>query len=145
MWLWTHGGPVSFYPSPSCVFYSIIFLQFSLGILFQVKEDIAYLEAFDDAINAGFANHLPLHVSDPANSAFIVMTEAEFKERSVEDIQAIYRHKHILVTEMSTSTLKFDGKGLSSLTALSAVTDIQGASSFFLRSNWCFSHDSLRY
>jgi acyl carrier protein len=76
-------------------------------------------------------NSLPLHVSDPPHSAFFIITEADFKKKTVKEIQTIFRKKHILVTDMTTSTLKFDAKGLSSLTALSAVTDIQGALSFF--------------
>jgi hypothetical protein len=88
------------------------------------------LEAFDEAINAGFVNRLPRHVSDCTSSAFLVMTEAEFKKKSVDDIQDIFRHQHILVTEMSTSTLKFDEKGLSSLGRLSVLIDIQGMSFF---------------
>jgi len=106
--------------------------------------DISLLEDFYDAINAGFIGDLPRHVSDPKSSAFYVITEAEFKKTSVEDIQVLLRNKHILVTEVSTSTLKFDAKGLSSLTSLSAVMDIQGMSSFFLRFNGYFSH-ALRY
>jgi hypothetical protein len=86
---------------------------------------------FDDAIKATFLNHLPRHVSDPNSSAFFVMTEADFKNKTVKDLQTIFRHQHILVTEIPTSELKFDAKGLSSLTALSAVTDIQGTLSFF--------------
>ena len=76
-------------------------------------------------------DNLPRHVSLPNSSAFFVITETNFKKMSVEDVQLIFRNNHILVTEMSTSTLKFDAKGLSSLTGLSAVTDIQGMSSFF--------------
>jgi hypothetical protein len=84
------------------------------------------LKAFDSAINAGFVNGLPLHVSDPENSAFFVVTEAEFESKSVEEIQEIFRRKHILVTDMRSATLKFGPRGLSTLTTLSTVTDIQG-------------------
>jgi hypothetical protein len=69
---------------------------------------------------------LPLHVSDPEKSAFFVMTEAEFESKSVEEIQAIFQQKHILVTGMHSAPLQFDSRGLSSLTRLSTVTHIQG-------------------
>lgn len=68
----------------------------------------------------------PLHIADPENSAFCVLTEAEFERKSVEEIQAIFRHKHILVTDMRSEALKFDSRGLSTLTSLSTVTDIHG-------------------
>jgi hypothetical protein len=94
--------------------------------------DLSLLEDFDKAIKAGYVDDLPRHISRPSSSAFYVITEADFNKLSVEDIQDIFRNRHFLVTEMSTPTLKFDGKGLSSLTSLSAITDIQGKSFFFL-------------
>lgn len=78
------------------------------------------------AVNAGFVDGLPLHVSDPQKSAFFVMTEGEFKSSTIEEIQDIFQHKHILVTGMHSETLQFDSRGLSSLTRLSTVTHIQG-------------------
>jgi hypothetical protein len=55
------------------------------------------------------------------------MTEAEFEEKSVQEVQSIIRSKHILLTDMSTPALAFDARGLASLTTLSTVTDIQGS------------------
>lgn len=54
------------------------------------------------------------------------MTEAEFESKSVEEIQGIFRQKHILVTDMRSAAFQFDSRGLSSLTRLSTVTHIQG-------------------
>jgi hypothetical protein len=89
-------------------------------------KDLEYLGAFDAAVKAGFVDGRPLHVADPEKSAFFVMTEAEFESKSVEEIQGIFRQKHILVTDMRSATLQFDARGLSSLTRLSTVTFIQG-------------------
>jgi hypothetical protein len=55
------------------------------------------------------------------------MTEAEFEEKSIPEVQSIMRTKHILLTNTSTPTLAFDARGLASLTTLSTVTDIQGS------------------
>jgi hypothetical protein len=54
------------------------------------------------------------------------MTQVDFEAKSVEDIQKIARRKHILITQMHDPGVQFDAKGLSSLTTLSTVTDIQG-------------------
>ena len=94
--------------------------------LLQVKEDLEYLRAFDTAINARFVDGRPLHVADPEKSAFLVMTEDEFESKSVEEIQGIFRQKHILVMDMCSAPLQFDSRGLSSLTRLSTITHIQG-------------------
>ena len=54
-------------------------------------------------------------------------------------------NKLILVTNTpNTAALNFED-GLSALTSLSAVIDIQGESSFFLRYNGYFSHELLNY
>ena len=55
------------------------------------------------------------------------MTQAEFEEKSVQEVQSIIQRKHILITDMSTPPLAFDARGLASLTTLSTVTDIQGS------------------
>jgi len=92
---------------------------------------VRLLDTFDCAIKASFVDGLPLHISDPEKSAFSVMTEAEFETRSVAEIQAIIRKKHILVTNMSSPPLNFDSKGLSTLTRLGTVTHIQGELKIF--------------
>ena len=94
--------------------------------LFQVKEDLMYLEGFQEAVNAGFQDGLPLHLSAPEKSLFRVMTELEFEDQPIQEIQNILRRQNIIVTEMRAAPLKFDSLGLSTLTGLSTVTDFQG-------------------
>ena len=60
------------------------------------------------------------------------MTQAEFEEKSVQEVQSIMRRKHILITDTSIPALAFDAKGLGSLTTLSTVTDIQGSLTPFI-------------
>lgn len=129
--LWTQGWPLYIYPIASCAFYLILFSTLLPLSSFQVEEDISILEAFDETIKTCFLNGRPLHLSDPPHSAFFILTEAEFKKKSVKEIQTIFRKKHILVTDMTTERLKIDIEGLSSVSALSAVTDIQGMLSLF--------------
>jgi hypothetical protein len=95
-----------------------------------VEEDLVYLQGFESAIEAGFLNGVPPHVADPENSAFYTMTEAQFEEKTVEEIQGIFRRKHILVTEMRSSPLEFDLDGLWTLASPWSVTDIQGMRAF---------------
>lgn len=56
------------------------------------------------------------------------MTESEFEEKTVEQIQQIFRQKHIIVTDMrwTPPKLEFDARGLATLTGLTTVADIQG-------------------
>ena len=54
------------------------------------------------------------------------MTEEEFESKSVEEIQGIFRQKHILVTDMRSAPLQFNSRGSSSLMRLSTITHIQG-------------------
>jgi hypothetical protein len=94
--------------------------------LFQDKTDLRYLKAFDKAINAGFSDGLPPHLSARDNSAFYIMTQTMFEEMSVKEIQDIFRKRHILITNIPSAPMQFDSRGLSTLTSLSTVTYIQG-------------------
>jgi hypothetical protein len=105
--------------------------------LMQIKEDLDVLKSLDRLIKAGFVNGLPPHISDIENSCFCIMSEDEFEEKSVEEIQRIMKEKHILVTDLHSSVLKFDAKGLSSLASLSIVTDIQGMWNISTPTNDC--------
>jgi hypothetical protein len=93
-----------------------------------MKEDLLRLQAFDAAIKASFVDGRPPHVSDPANSAFCVMTATQFKDKSVEEVQTILKKQHVLVTGMDGPVLEFNARGLASLATLSTVTTIQGPS-----------------
>jgi hypothetical protein len=90
------------------------------------------LQAFNSAIRSNFVDGLPLHVSDPVHSAFCIMTQAKFEEKSTQEVQSIMRSKHILITNMSTPALAFDARGLASLTTLSTITDVQGSLTLFI-------------
>ena len=94
--------------------------------MYQLEEDLLNLLQFDKAIRDGFVDGKPLHVADPEKSAFKVMTESEFEQKSVEEIQEIFRRKHIVITDMRSPPLKFDAKGLRTLSPLSRITFIQG-------------------
>lgn len=99
--------------------------------LFQVKDDVYLLHVFSEAVRAGFQDGVPPHIANPEKSVFAIMSESEYKEKSVEQIQDIFRQKHIIVTDMRTTPLQFDEEGLMTLTNLSTIADIQGAYHFF--------------
>ena len=95
-------------------------------VLFQVPEDVIFLQAFYEAIRARYKDCKPLYLEDPEKSAFTVMTETEFEGKTVQQIQQIFQTKHIIITEMQSPSLKFDSAGLLTVVNLSRVTDIQG-------------------
>ena len=67
-----------------------------------------------------------LHIANPDNSVFKIMTEEEFKVKSVYEIQEIFWHHQIIVTGMETPDVEFDSVGLAKLAHLNSVTHIQG-------------------
>jgi hypothetical protein len=94
--------------------------------LLQNKEDLLRFQRFYAAIKAIYVDGLPPHITDQANSAFCVLNETEFKEMSVQNVQAKLQTKHLLITGMNDGVLEFNAKGLATLGTLSTVTTIQG-------------------
>jgi hypothetical protein len=84
------------------------------------------LEQFSAAVEDGFQDGLPLHIANPEELVFAIMTESEFEEKNVEEIQGIFQQRHIIVKDMRTTRYQFDEEGLYSLTGLTTVVDIQG-------------------
>ena len=92
----------------------------------QVQEDVSFLNKFADAVKNDYKDGVPLHVADPDKSVFKIMTEEEFKGKSVYEIQEIFRHRHIIVTGIETPGVEFGSAGLAKLARLDSVTHIQG-------------------
>jgi hypothetical protein len=108
------------------IIFQIVLLISSPCWLFQVEQDAYYLEQFSAAVEDGFQDGLPLHIANPEESVFAIMTESEFEEKNVEEIQGIFRQRHIIVKDMRTTQYQFGEEGLYSLTGLTTVVDIQG-------------------
>jgi hypothetical protein len=78
---------------------------------------------------------LPLHLADPSKSAFCILTNDEYSQKSTEDILHLLAHRNIVITGMPTESLAFDAETLQSLTTMDTVVPIQGTPS-----NYNFMH-----
>lgn len=75
----------------------------------------------------------PLFKAEPAKSVFKVMTEQEFKAHSVEEIQEIFRTKHIVVhanTPQATPECSFDMPALLNVMRGNQKIHINGTPSY---------------
>jgi hypothetical protein len=81
------------------------------------------LHAFADAINQ---EAVPPHLGKPEASIFRVINQADFDSLSTKDILATLATNCIVVTDRTIQPIKFDAKGLSTLSTLSTVVPIQG-------------------
>ena len=99
------------------------------------------LLAFADAIKQGFVHskhaeadpsqRVPLHFGDPPASIFRITSQSMFDELSDEQILDTLASHCILVTDRPVHHMKFDAKGLSTLSTLSTVVPIQGIVWFY--------------
>jgi hypothetical protein len=85
-------------------------------------------------VESRYVNDLPRHrlpsarergLQDGQSSIFVVEWK-DFQEMEGREIQAIFRHRHILVRNWPEKTLKFDRAGLSMLGPLKKQTSFQG-------------------
>jgi hypothetical protein len=89
------------------------------------------LLAFSDAIKAAFFSSdpteaVPLHVGNPDASIFRIISQSAFDELSPKEILDSLAARCIVVTDIPVRQMKFDAKGLSTLSTLSTVVPIQG-------------------
>jgi len=73
---------------------------------------------------------LPLHLSDPKRSAFVVMSEAKFKEMGAGEIQELLRTKHVLISDCADDhgePISFDEQGMRTLCLPMHEFQVQGA------------------
>lgn len=79
-------------------------------------------------VESGYIDGSPLHIANPARSAFKIMTEEEYQSSPIATIQNILRTKHILITDREKSKQQFDEKGLRTLRSnLNDAFTVQGA------------------
>jgi hypothetical protein len=65
-------------------------------------------------------------MENASESIFYIAMQAEFDEMDDNEVQAILRNHHIVITERDQPKFGFDKKDLSSLGFLSKVVTIQG-------------------
>ena len=78
---------------------------------------------------------------DPEGSSIFIVDYSTFLSMHPSQIQKVFRHRHILVSNVPTDEMEFDLEGLSSIGSLSKPISIQGnmnpsASSWFILLNF---------
>jgi hypothetical protein len=69
---------------------------------------------------------LPLHVGNPANLLFWIMSLEEFDCMSKQELQALHACYHLVVTRYPELSFGFDAEGLVTLAPSYRVFTIQG-------------------
>ena len=78
------------------------------------------------AVKAGYKDGKPLWMASPDESVFCVMSKQEFESKSDQEIQDLFKRKHIVVHDQFLPTLSFDEKGLRTLGDLRRPVTIHG-------------------
>lgn len=86
---------------------------------FVIRDPLHTTEAIDQDL-------VPPHVGRPEVSIFQVISEFNFNQLPTQEILHILATSCIVVTDRAIQPLKFDAKGLSTLSTLSTVVPIQG-------------------
>jgi hypothetical protein len=68
---------------------------------------------------------------DETASSIFVTEWKDFKEFTAAEVQAIFRHRHILVRNSGIDLVSFDADGLEILGSLSRTVCLQGESAVF--------------
>jgi hypothetical protein len=78
------------------------------------------------AVIAGYKDGRPLWMACPEESAFCILSKQELENKSDQEIQAIFRRKHVVIHDQFEPTLAFDEKGLKTLGDLYKSVTIHG-------------------
>lgn len=85
------------------------------------------LYSFVDAVKLSYHNDTPYHcLEEKDRTVFHALTHDEYHAQSTEDIQTHLQTHHLVITGCPSSSLKFDGPGLRSMKALTAIISIEG-------------------
>jgi hypothetical protein len=83
-------------------------------------------EEIHQAVIAGYKDHRPSWMASIEQSAFCILSKREFENKSDEEIQQLFRRKHVVVHDQFEPTLSFDENGLRTLGDLYKPVTIQG-------------------
>ena len=78
------------------------------------------------AVTPGYQDGQPLWMVCLQESVFCILSKQEFESKSGDEIQGIFRRKHIVVYDQFQPTLAFDEKGLKTLGDLNKSVTIHG-------------------
>lgn len=102
-----------------------------LNFFFQIKSDHELLRAFYNSVEECYtmdgAKSLPLHVKKDPRSIFEAITQVDFDNLSIREVQEKLRKHHILITGVSHNRLEFNEKGFSTLEKpMNTLISVQG-------------------
>ena len=109
----------------------------------QGFQEYPVLRDIIEMVEEGYVNRVPKHhfpaarspIFDPKGSAIYITSWADFMKMASTDVQQIFRHRHILVTNTPVTPLNFDEEGLSTLGPLHQKCVFQGESCIALQVN----------
>jgi hypothetical protein len=79
-----------------------------------------------NAVITGYKDGRPLWIACPEESAFCILSKQELENKSEQEIQEIFRRKHVVIHDQFEPTLAFDENGLKTLGDLYKSVTIQG-------------------
>jgi len=98
---------------------------------------VSKFQSFVSGVHNSFVEELPLHVKQPTESIFCILSNAEYELKSHQEIQDLLREKHIIVTGIPFHPMEFDEEGLETLKAMDATIDIGGnIFNYGVKTNW---------
>ena len=107
--------------------------RIDVALLLQAPIEHALLRRIQKSVEKGYRDGLPPHHQESAQmlnpeaggSQFFVTTTEAFARLSGDEVQAIFRDRHILIPGDSSAPSSFSRKGLAELGSLYAPRDIQ--------------------
>lgn len=115
---------------------SHVSLAFTLAVSFidnscKFKKNLELINPFFDRIGQSYVDGKPLHVANPEESSFYIISFVEFQQMTTQEIQARLRRKNVVVTGHPCPDVKYDAAGLRTLCPLHRKVSIQGKDSHF--------------
>jgi hypothetical protein len=77
-------------------------------------------------VESGYINGQPLHIADPDQSGFALLSFQQFQAMSPHDVQDLFRRKNVVVSGCQHPDLQFDEAGLRTLAPLDSQVSIIG-------------------
>ncbi len=84
------------------------------------------LKALKKAVEGSYIDGKPMHIAEPDNSTFKVLTHRELQTMSPALRQELFRNRHIIEIERPVDDVKFDKEGLERMGCITNVVSIQG-------------------
>ena len=83
-------------------------------------------EQIHQAVVSGYKEHRPLWMASPDESVFCIVSKKEIEDKSDQEIQELFKGKHVVIPDQFEPTLSFDENGLKTLGDLNKPVTIHG-------------------